>query len=617
MKNHHALPLAVLNEIFPYHWIADHTGLLIAEGAALSSLAGDGGGAVNQRFELIDSTHPIDLEGEQDSLQLRVAGTQVIIEGSYHQVPGHAVFLGRRLTPQRSDAEHMTHQLKELVEELARREARLQALIQGTSDVVAILDQSGRFRWANANIELVLMRAPHVALGETFHEWMPPEHGARFQTLLNELAPIDGARAETETPCCTPDGTPVPLLVAVRNALNDPNVNGFIVSARDITAQRRLWSQLLQAQKMESSGQFAGGIAHDFNNLLMVVLLYTDLVAEQVADTGTLQADLLEIKQAAERATALTRQILMFSRKQTVDPVVVYLDETLSNLEKMLHRVVGDHYVIDSQFERHLRPVRADPGQIEQVVVNLILNGRDAMPSGGALTLTLRNEKLSRATRDAMGNTMLKGRYVSCTVGDQGAGMSDEEIARIFEPFYTTKVDGTGLGLATVFGVVAAHSGGLFVYSSLGEGTRIAMWLPVEEHEVVSHLEGPDEPADLPRGTGTVVLVEDAHEVRQLTKRMLTELGYTVLDTHDPTAALELVVRSAGPVVLLTDMLMPKLNGVDLAALARTRRPNLPVLYMSGYTDDMLAEVEPLQLLRKPFTRAELAWRVRNLFRDV
>ena len=604
------LPPVLLDRAFPYHWTADTESNIIRVGPALSEIIAVGSPV--SEWLSPDTSGDLDLSKDATNLVLSVSGTDLVLVGRLFTDDGLVTFLGEPRTAPRTDSERMSRQLRELTDELSRREARLRALVQGTSEVILILDRQGRITWANANVESVLDRAAHIAVGQCFHEWMPAEHRKRFRLLLSKLSGTLDASGELEICCEHDNGAPVHLLVTVQNALANQNVTGFIVNARDITSQRQLWSQLLQTQKMESIGQLAGGIAHDFNNLLMVILLYTDIVADQVGQENQVYEDLMEIKQAAERATTLTRQILAFSRKQTFAATVVQLDDTLDKLNRMLLRLVGEHIVIQTRFDTDLLPVRADPAQVEQAVINLILNGRDAMPDGGVLTLALRNERTSQRRKDTLGNLLPAGRYVSCSVTDHGTGITEGELARIFEPFYTTKPEGTGLGLSTVFGIVAAHAGGLFVETSLGEGTHFALWLPIAEPDLTLPTNSGEETHRIPTGTGTVVLVEDADNVRELTARMLTDLGYTVHHTPDPSAGIEMAVAAEGPVVLLTDMMMPTLKGAELAARAKARRPDLPVLYMSGYTDDMLLDVDPDQLLRKPFTRRDLASRIRD-----
>jgi signal transduction histidine kinase len=374
--------------------------------------------------------------------------------------------------------------------------------------------------------------------------------------------------------------------------------------------------QLRQAQKMEAIGRLAGGVAHDFNNLLTAIVGYTDLISERIGRDDPIAREVREIKNAADRATSLTRQLLAFSRKQFLDPTVLDLNETVSGLLQMLPRVIGEHIETTASLGDGLRRVKADASQMEQVLVNLVLNARDAMPMGGHLTIETANVDLDQEQLDGEGVVIPPGEYVMLLVADTGVGMDAATRARAFEPFFTTKPKGkgTGLGLATVYGIVDQSGGAIALDSSPGHGTTIRIYLPV-----TSAVARQETPQPLPRateGNEHLLLVEDNDSVRTLAADALRRRGYTVHEARNAEEAIEWMLKvHVKPHLLLTDVVMPGLSGPNLAARLMQQNPGLRVLYMSGYTDDATAVhgafFGGVPLIQKPFTPAQLAERVR------
>ncbi len=375
--------------------------------------------------------------------------------------------------------------------------------------------------------------------------------------------------------------------------------------------------QLRHAQKMEAIGRLAGGVAHDFNNLLTAVVGYTDLICERLEPDDQTSRDVGEIRRAADRAAALTRQLLAFSRKQFLNPTVMDVNETVMGLQHMLPRVIGEHIKTTIELSPELVRVRADASQMDQVLVNLVLNARDAMPSGGQLTIATENVCLDEERISAEGLALAAGAYVMLGVSDTGCGMDAATKARAFEPFYTTKPKGkgTGLGLATVYGIVDQSGGGIAIDTAPGRGTSIRIYLPVTSAAV-------DPPAleALPplssAGSERILLVEDNEAVRELSAKALRRRGYTVHEAGNAEEAIEWFQASTEtPKLLVTDVIMPGLSGPSLAARLMTRNPELRVLYMSGYTDDATPVNGSfwggVPLLQKPFTPGQLAERVR------
>ena len=375
--------------------------------------------------------------------------------------------------------------------------------------------------------------------------------------------------------------------------------------------------QLRHAQKMEAIGRLAGGVAHDFNNLLTAIIGYTDLVTERADPGDQVVRDVAQIRKAADRGAALTRQLLAFSRKQFLNPTALDLNETVSGLLQMLPRVIGEHIQTTVNLAGNLSRVRADANQMEQVLVNLVLNARDAMPTGGHLTIETANLKLDADALAAENLALEPGPYVMLSIADTGVGMDAATRARAFEPFFTTKPKGkgTGLGLATVYGIVDQSGGGIGLTSTPGCGTTVRIYLPVSNASVEVPAPQLYPPHDS-RGSETVLLVEDNDSVRTLAAKALRRRGYTVYEARDAEDAIEWAsTPSNHPHLLVTDVVMPGLSGPNLAARLAQRNPELRVVYMSGYTGDVTAVhgnfwgVVPL--LQKPFTPAALAERVR------
>jgi PAS domain S-box-containing protein len=389
-------------------------------------------------------------------------------------------------------------------------------------------------------------------------------------------------------------------------------------TAFDMTERKRLEEQLLQSQKMEAIGRLAGGIAHDFNNLLTAVSGYTELLLGQLPDEDPRRESAEEIRQAGRRAAALTQQLLAFSRRQVLEPRVLDLNAVISNMEKMLRRVIGEDVELTTSLSDGLWRAKADPGQIEQVILNLVVNARDAMPRGGQLTLETANVELDEkfANRYA---TVQPGPHVMLAVSDTGVGMDAELQARLFEPFFTTKErgKGTGLGLSTTYGVVKQSGGSIWVYSEPGHGTTFKIYLPQCEEPLAAPAAAP--PLDLPRhGSETVLLVEDEPEVRRLVAKILGMQGYAVMTAASPAEAIAISKRHAAEIhVLLTDVIMPGMNGRELASALANGRPRMKVLYMSGYTDAAITRQGILDpetaFLSKPFTPDALARKVREV----
>ncbi len=385
-----------------------------------------------------------------------------------------------------------------------------------------------------------------------------------------------------------------------------------------ITERKDLEAQLHQAQKMEAVGKLAGGIAHDFNNLLTIITGYTQLALNRLGREDPLVPDIQEIKKAGDRAAALTQQLLAFSRRQVLIPKVVDLNAIVANMETMLQRLIGEDIHLVTVLDPGLGHVKADPGQLEQVIMNLVVNARDAMPKGGKLTVETTNHDIRQSYR--RGQAVIQpGRYARLSVSDTGCGMEPELQARVFEPFFSTKGQGkgTGLGLSTVYGIVKQSDGYIFLYSEPGCGSTFKLYLPRVEEAAVE-VETGMMPAGLPQGTETVLLVEDEPGVRALVRDTLRMHGYTVLEARHGIEALLTAKQHTGPIhLLMTDVVMPQMSGREVADRLFVTRSDLRVLFMSGYTENAIVHHGVLHpgtaFLQKPFSPESLARKVRDV----
>jgi PAS domain S-box-containing protein len=440
----------------------------------------------------------------------------------------------------------------------------------------------------------------------------------RDSVLASQRALLQGKPSSDTFRILRPDGT-TRWIRGRAFPINDSSgaVTRIVGVAEDITELKQTEQQLLQAQKMEAVGRLAGGVAHDFNNILTAIFGYTDFLDETLPEEGQQHEDLLEIRKAGERAASLTRQLLAFSRQQVLEPVVLKINDLVGNVEKMLRRVIGEDVTLRTVLATDVGNVKADPGQIEQVLMNLAVNARDAMPTGGQLLLETQNVELTPEYA-ALHQSVVPGAYVMLAVSDTGIGMSPETIARIFEPFFTTKErgKGTGLGLSTVYGIVKQSGGYVWVYSEVGKGTTFKIYFP--------RVDAPPEQAGDRRetkdltGTETVLVAEDDEIIRPLSKEVLSKLGYTVLVAGNSEEALRVAGAHTGPIhLLVADVVMPGGSGRELARRLAETRPATKVVYVSGYTNDAIFQhgvLEPgLNFLQKPFAPAALARKVREV----
>ncbi len=487
-------------------------------------------------------------------------------------------------------------------------------VVDRAADGVFLADRRGRLQEVNPAVANLTGYSREELLGRGLDEVVVPSDSAWFGGQLDALLGSSDT-ALVETSLVRRDGRPVPVEISAQR-LADGRVQGVV---RDISGRRELEEQLRIAQRIESLGRLAGGIAHDFNNLVTVISGHTDLILAGMDEADGLREDLLEIRSAATRAASLTRQLLAFSRRQVFQLRNLDLNAVLAGTEAMLRRIIGEDVELVFLPALELGAVRGDQAQLEQVLMNLVVNARDAMPAGGELIIRTRNVELDADfVRKHLGAR--PGRHVLLEVRDTGVGMSPEVAARAFEPFFTTKEPGkgTGLGLAMVYGIVKQSNGYIAVESEEGVGTAVRLYFPQVGGTADDPGNGGEEGSELLPGTGNILLVEDEEMVRSLARRILDGLGYDVTEARNATEALELF-REIGEDLdlLLTDVVMPRINGRELAEALREQRPDLPVLFMSGYTDDALMHHGALAtgqgFLQKPFTPLTLSRKVREV----
>ena len=531
---------------------------------------------------------------------------------------GTASDLGRRVPAEGNDelaqlGASMNHMLAAL--ELSQKDLRIQAqAIEASADGIGILNERAEFVYLNhAHARIFGYSSSNELIGKSWKILYGPEEISRFEQQVMPSLSSDG-RWVGEAVAQRQDGTSFPQQVSLAPLME----GGMVCVCRDLTDRRLMEERLRKKQRMEAIGTLAGGIAHDFNNLLTVITGHGQTLLSKVENDPGLRANVEHIVKSASRAASLTRQLLAFSRKQVLQPRVLDLNAVVHDLEKMLRPLVGEDVVMTTQFSSTLSSIRADLSQIEQVIVNLVLNARDAMPHGGRLVLSTANVNLDDDAK-IRDREVPAGRYVVLSVADNGVGMSPEVLSRIFEPFYTTKDvgKGTGLGLSTVYGIVEQSGGTVSVESKPGKGTEFRVFFPRVD-SVPETLPQECTSSRSNQGTETILLVEDDAAVRELTHDILRSRGYRVLPVAEPKR-LEAVLReNAGPIhILLTDVLMPGSNGREVARQVQRQHPEAKVLYMSGYAFHTMLDrgvLEPgASFIQKPFTPAQLVEKIREV----
>lgn len=511
---------------------------------------------------------------------------------------------------------------KKAQEEQMKLAKKVELLLESTGEGIYGVDLEGRATLVNKAAAMTLGYNPEELLGKNMHELI---HHSRSD---GSPCPVAECRTDRAFQVGQPsrvdsevfwrrDGTAIPVEYSSYPTIEDGATKGAVVVFRDITDRKKLEEQLRQSQKMEAVGQLAGGVAHDFNNLLTGIRGYADLALSPL-DKGSPEAqDIAQIGELVDRAAGLTRQLLAFSRRQTLQPAVLNINTLVENTSKMLKRLIGEDIALEPFLAADLGNVRADPGQIEQVLMNLVINARDAMPLGGNLTIETSNAILDQEYANKHKGTE-PGAYVMLAVTDTGCGMDEATQERIFEPFFTTKElgKGTGLGLSTVYGIVKQHEGSIWVYSEPGNGTSFKIYLPRVD-AAIQEIAAKGEKAES-AGSETIMVVEDEEVLREIARRTLENRGYKILLATRSEEAEELFAQHREEIdLLLIDVILPGTTGPELCDRLVKKRPSLKVLFMSGYTDRALACQKSLgegaSFLQKPFSTADLVKRVREV----
>lgn len=562
---------------------------------------------------------------EVDRLARSLSDAAALLEGRQRDLQDLAAGLERRVQERTAELERANAALAAEVAERRRAEEgladanrRLEAVIDASPLAIIGLDLEGNvLGWNRAAEELFGWKAAEV-MGKPLPV-VPEEGESAFRAFLEGAGRGEVLTAH-DTQRRRKDGTLVDVRVWTAPLTGpDGKIRGQIALVADVTQQRKLEQQFAQAQKMEAIGRLAGGVAHDFNNVITVVSGYGHMILEGVQNDPVLREAAEEVLRSADRAAGLASQLLAFSRRQMIQPRVLDLNSLVANMEKMLGRVIGEDIELKTVLRPGVAPVRADPGQIEQVVMNLAVNARDAMPGGGKLIIETANTTLDE-TYMGTHSGVRPGAYVMLAVSDTGTGMDEETRAHLFEPFFTTKEKGkgTGLGLSTVYGIVKQHGGEIWVYSERGRGTTFKIYLPQMAREEGRERAEAEQAAPAKHGTEQVLLVEDEEGVRRLIRDILEQRGYKVTEAASGEHALEILQGDHADLQLLvTDVVMPRMSGKQLAEAAVLLRPNLRVLFLSGYTDEVVVDHGVLQpganFLQKPFTPETLARKVREV----
>ncbi|HXJ78794.1 MAG TPA: PAS domain S-box protein [Candidatus Methylomirabilis sp.] len=507
---------------------------------------------------------------------------------------------------------------KRAVAALQASETRFRALIENSMDLIAIFDADGRLSYASPSAQRILGYESGSLVGKVGLDYVHPEDAARVREAFGQaVASRDTTAIREHFRFRHADGSWRTFEAVVSNLLDIPAVRGVVVNCRDVTEQRSLEAQFRQAQRLEAVGRLAGGVAHDFNNILTAITGYSELLLGDLVPDDPKRGDVEEIRAAAQRAAALTRQLLAFSRRQVLQVKVLDLNTVVRTLERMLRRLMGEDVRLELALSADLGAVRADPAQIEQVIMNLAVNARDAMPAGGRLTIETSNVVLDESHARVHAGAE-PGRYVMLAITDTGIGMDEETRSHIFEPFFTTKgpSQGTGLGLATVYGIVKQSGGNVWVYSEPGGGATFRLYIPRVDEEAESWGEPPTpSPAG---GHETVLLAEDDASVRDVMAQALEQKGYQVLRASNGPMALELARAHRAHIdLLVTDLVMPDMTGRELATALLAERPGVRTIYMSGYADEAVVRhgvlERGLHYLQKPFAPVDLARKVRDV----
>ncbi len=507
---------------------------------------------------------------------------------------------------------------RRIEEALRASEERFKRLVHNSNDIITVLDEKGMQISVNGPVEKVLGYRAEELIGTNAFNLIHPDDTESATQIFGKALMQPGISLRIEFRYRHKNGTWVDLEAVGTNLLHDLIVQGVVLNSRNNTERKKLEAQLQQASKMEALGALAGGVAHDFNNLLNVINGYCELLLDDLGTEDPMRNDLDQIRKAGQRATSLTSQLLAFGRKQLLQPEILDLNDDIAQMSSMLRRMIREDIDLITIAQPDLNRIKADPGQIQQIVMNLAINARDAMCAGGKLVIETANIDFDEDYIQKHPEVRA-GSYVMLAISDNGIGMDAATQSRIFEPFFTTKEKGkgTGLGLATVYGIVKQSNGFIWVYSEPGEGTTFKIYFPRAEDNT-ARLTLESKSVEGARGVETVLISEDERSVRALAAQILRKRGYNVLEASSGKEALDIAKKYAGEIhLVVTDVVMPGISGTELVSRLKTIRPGIKVLYVSGYTDNAIVHHGILDagvaFLQKPFSVDGLASKVREV----
>ncbi len=534
---------------------------------------------------------------------------------SQHDVLGDLLMLLQAKDVALNDAQELSRKLSELGERLVRSEAWFRSVLRGSSDCIAVLSPAGVVRWVNVAGAALFGTTPELLTGKRFPDLVHVDDRAHALEAWELATAAGGVPQRLEFRSAHDSGSTI-LDGTLSDARADVSVAGVILNARDVTRQRQLREQLLRAQKMESLGQLAGGIAHDFNNLLMVVFYGLQMIEDALPAGSPLRTHTHEIETAAERARALTRQILAFARRSFSAPRVVDLAGITNDLARFLGRIAGPQLKVTARMQSGPTETRIDVALVEQVLVGLVLNARDLMAAGGGLVVTVERQALAAPLADFGGAVLEAGSWIAIGLEHTATRLADEDLQSMLDPFAGkgNLAERRGIGFAGTYGLMRQHGGGLLVDADHSGGTRITAWLPLAKEPLA--IEETLAPLPVPTSALHVLLLEDDLVVRSMVQRMLVQLGHVVTAAADAREAVKLATGAGTKVdVLLSDIIMPGLSGPEAAALLLQQHPKMRVLFMSGYHDESIARygADPTKILGKPFGRVQLQKRIDEL----
>jgi two-component system, cell cycle sensor histidine kinase and response regulator CckA len=609
-----------INEIFWIMTVSDRRVIYVSP--AFKRVWGRHFDSLSDVRSVFRDLHPDDRARVAAAIDAAASGDETTIEYQVIAADGRVRWFRSRIVPVRNDAREIFRivgiseditEKKAALHALSASEARFRALTENAPDVISIMDEQGKILYESPAIERVLGFKPTERVGHSGFDFVHPDDQAIAGQRLQEMLANPGRPIAVNLRVIDKQGSWRNAQVTATNLLQDESVQGIVLNWRDLTDRMILEEQFRQSQKMDAIGRLAGGVAHDFNNLLTAIQGHAELLLEEVGDNVSVREDAEQIAHAAQRAASLTRQLLAFSRRQVLQPKTVDLNAIVENMERLLRRLIGEHINLVTLLDDEAGFVNVDTGQLEQVLMNLVVNARDAMARGGQITIATH--------KPAFIHRPAPGMYTVISVNDNGIGMDEQTLANVFEPFFTTKEagKGTGLGLSTVYGIVEQSGGHVWAESQVGKGSTFFVALPPAPAPETTN--GTPAPAPTSSRGGTILVVEDEDSLRSLIRRSLARKGYTVFEASNGEEALAIAREQGSKIdLVLTDVVMPGMRGRELAEHLKAFCPKLRVIFMSGYDEaEVLNQETPpsqrrqTEFIEKPFTPESLVRRLNEI----